>query len=68
MCRMRLGETNKLSMDQVMYYLYQTYYYMEQHNQNINNTHILLPKGHQVTHITKDDEVEQDSFDSVSEY
>ena len=41
---------------------------MEQHNQNINNTHILLPKGHQVTYITKDDEVEQDSFDSVSEY
>ena len=34
----------------------------------INNTYILTPEGHQVTDITKDDEVDQDSLDSGEDY
>ena len=67
-CLMRLGDDNKPSMDQVMYYLYNTDEHMYKHATNINNTDILPHEGHQVTNFTKDGEFDQGSLDSGAEY
>ena len=49
---MWLGDTNKTSMDQVLYYVYKTYDHIEELAKNLNNTEILTPEGHHVPKIT----------------
>ena len=50
---MILGESNKPSMDQLMYYIYKTDEYMDEHDPNLNNTDILTTEGYQVPKLTK---------------
>ena len=60
MLMMRLGGTNKPSLDQAIYYVDKTGNHMEEHAPKLNNTYILPPEYHQVSKITKDDESNKD--------
>ena len=59
---MRLRDTNKTSIDQVINYVYKTDGHMEEHDPKTNKTDTFPSKSHQVTYINRYDEVEQDSL------
>ena len=59
---MRLGDTKKTRMDQLMYCVNKTDDHIEECAPNLNNTDILPPEGHQVPELTKDDKVDQDTL------
>ena len=50
-------------MDQLMYYIYKTDEYMDEHDPNLNNTDILTTEGHQFPKLTKNYKVNQDKLD-----
>ena len=54
-------------MNQVIYYIYKTENHIEEHSKKLNNTDIFPTEGRQLTNITKDDEVKQDSLNSGEE-
>ena len=59
---MRLGDTDKSSMDQVIYCEYKSDEHVDEHAPKVNNSDIFPPEGHQVPNLTKDDEVGHDSL------
>ena len=62
MCLIILDDTNKPSRDQVLYCVYKTDDHMQEHTPKINNTDIFPTEGHQLPELSKNDEVDQDTF------
>ena len=67
MLLIRLGDTNKPSMNQVLYYVYKNDEHMEEHAPKFNNIYIFPHKGHQVPKLVEDDDFHQDKLDPGTE-